>query len=57
MSVASIGIQVITPQTGTSPVTRPQQQANDRERVQPIEPKQAPAPPPSGTGKFVDKTA
>lgn len=55
MSVESIGVQVITPQTATSSVTRPQQLANERERIQPFEPKQAPAP--SGTGKYVDKTA
>ena len=55
MSIGSIGVQVITPQTETSPQTRSQQQANERERIQPIEPKQAPPPP--GMGKFVDKTA
>jgi hypothetical protein len=55
MSISSIGVQVITPRTSTSPQTRPQQQANDRERIQPAEPKQAPPPP--GMGKFVDKTA
>ena len=57
MSVSSIGIQMITPQTGTSPVSPPQQQADERERVQPIAPKQAPPPPPSGTGQYVDRTA
>ncbi len=57
MSVESIGLQVITPQTATSSATRPQQLANERERIQPVEPKQPPAPPPSGTGKYVDKTA
>jgi len=55
MSISSIGVQVITPQTGTSPQSRPQQQANDRERIQPAEPKQAPAPP--GMGKYIDKKA
>jgi hypothetical protein len=54
MSIGSIGVQVITPQTATSPQSRPQQQANERERVQPVDPKQAPPP---GMGKFVDKTA
>ena len=57
MSVASIGIQVITPQTGTSTQTRPQQQANERDRVQPIDPKAAPAPTPPGMGKHIDKQA
>jgi hypothetical protein len=55
MSVASIGVDLITPRTGTSTQTRPQQQANERERVQPIEPGQAPPRP--GTGKLVDKQA
>lgn len=55
MSVASIGVQVITPQTGTSPQSRPQQQANGREAVQPATPK--PAPPPPGMGRYVDKLA
>jgi hypothetical protein len=55
MSIGSIGVQVITPQTGTSPQSRPQSQANERERIQPADPKQAPPPP--GMGKYVDKTA
>ena len=55
MSVGSIGIQVINPQTGTSPQSRSQSQANERERIQPVDPKQAPPPP--GIGKYVDKTA
>ncbi len=55
MSIGSIGVQVITPQPGTSPQSRPQTQANERERIQPVDPKQAPPPP--GMGKFVDKTA
>ena len=46
---------MITPQTGTSPQSRPQQQENERERIQPVDPKQAPAP--TGMGKYVDKTA
>ena len=55
MSIGNIGVQVITPQTGTSPQSRPQSQANERERIQPVDPKQAPPPP--GMGKYVDKTA
>jgi hypothetical protein len=55
MSEGSIGVQVITPQTGTTPQSQPQQQANERERIQPAEPKQAPEPP--GMGKYVDKMA
>jgi hypothetical protein len=54
MSVASIGIQVITPKTGTLPQQRPQQQANERDADNAPAPKQAPPP---GMGKFVDKTA
>ena len=57
MSIGNIGVQVITPQTGTSPQSRPQSQANERERIQPITPKQAPPPPPPDMGKYVDKTA
>ena len=54
MSVASIGIQVITPKTGTSPQSRPQQQANDRDSDNAPAAKQAPPPP--GMGKLMDKT-
>ncbi|HEY4981139.1 MAG TPA: hypothetical protein VII24_04165 [Pseudolabrys sp.] len=54
MSAASIGIQVITPKTGTSAQSRPQQQANDRDVDNAPAAKQAPPPP--GMGKFVDKT-
>jgi hypothetical protein len=50
----SIGVQTITPQTGTSPKTTTTQQSNQREADNaPVESKQA-APPP-GMGKFVDK--
>ena len=56
MSFSSIGVQVITPQTGTSPQSRPQQQANERETVQPATEKPAAAPPP-GMGQHVDKLA
>jgi hypothetical protein len=54
MSVASIGIQVITPKTGTSPQSRPQQQANDRDADNAPAVKQSSPPP--GVGKQVDKT-
>jgi hypothetical protein len=54
MSDGSIGIQVIIPKTGTSPQSRPQQQANDREADNAPPAKQAPPPP--GMGKLVDKT-
>ena len=54
MSDGSIGIQVIMPKTGTSPQSRPQQQANDREADNAPPAKQAPPPP--GMGKLVDKT-
>ncbi len=54
MSVSSIGVQIITPKTGTSPQQRPQQQANEREASNAPAPQQAPPPP--GMGKFVDKT-
>ncbi len=54
MSDCSIGIQVIMPQTGTSPKSTPAQQANEREAATPPVNR---APPPPGMGKFVDKTA
>jgi len=56
MSISSIGVQIITPKTGTSPQSRPQQQANDRETVQPVTEQSAPPPPP-GMGQHVDKLA
>jgi hypothetical protein len=55
MAVSDIGIQVIMPQTGTSPKSTPQQQANEREAASPPAVRQAPPPP--GMGKLVDKTA
>jgi hypothetical protein len=57
MSAISIGIQTVTPQTGTSPQSTPTQQTNKREADNaPIEAKQSEsAPPPPGQGKFVDK--
>jgi hypothetical protein len=51
----SIGVQTITPQTGTSPDKTTAHQSNQREATNaPVEAKQAPPPPP-GMGKFVDK--
>jgi len=51
----SIGVQTITPKTGTSPQTTTTQQSNQREAsTAPVESQQA-APPPPGMGKFVDK--
>jgi hypothetical protein len=56
MSAISIGIQTVTPQTGTSPQSTPTQQSNQREASNaPTEAKQAAPPPPPGQGKFVDK--
>lgn len=57
MSAISIGVQTVTPQTGTSAQTTPTQQSNTREADNaPVEAKQSePAPPPPGQGKFVDK--
>ena len=57
MSEVSIGVQVITPQTGTTSQFQPQQQANERERIQPVASTQTSPPPPSGTGKYVDRSA
>ncbi len=54
MSDVSIGIQVIMPQTATSPQSRPQQQANERDASNAPAEKQTPPPP--GMGKLVDKT-
>jgi hypothetical protein len=54
MSAISIGIQTIMPKTGTSPQQTPPQPANDNGQG-PASSKQT--PPPSGMGKFVDKTA
>ena len=55
MSASSIGIQIIMPETGTSPQTpppRPQSQpANDNA----ADDTPKPAPPQPGLGKFVDK--
>ena len=56
MSVMSIGVQVITPQTGTVTEARLQQQTVDREPVQPVEPTQT-APPQRGMGQNVDRQA
>jgi hypothetical protein len=51
----SIGVQTITPKTGTSPDNSASHQSNQREADNaPVEAKQA-APPPPGMGKFVDK--
>ncbi len=55
MSAMSIGVQTVTPQTGTAPQKTATQESNQREaNVAPVEAKQA-APPPPGQGKFVDK--
>lgn len=56
MSVISIGTQVIMPKTGTSPQSRPQQQANDRDAADLAAVAARQAPPPPGMGKHVDKT-
>jgi hypothetical protein len=55
MSIASIGVQTITPKTATSPDNSATLESNRREASNaPVEAKQA-APPPPGMGKFVDK--
>jgi hypothetical protein len=52
----SIGVQTITPKTGTSPDNSASHQSNQREADNaPVEAKQAASPPPPGMGKFVDK--
>jgi len=57
MSAISIGVQTISPKTGTSPDNTTAQQSNQREsNAAPVESKQA-APPPPGMGKYVDKQA
>ena len=53
--ISSIGIQVITPKTGTTPEQYPPQQSYARDNDNDETPKQAPPPP--GMGKLVDKTA
>jgi len=53
--ISSIGTQVIMPKTGTSPQSRPQQQANERDADNARAAK--PPPPPPGMGKHVDKMA
>jgi hypothetical protein len=50
----SIGIQIIMPKTATDPQDPPQPPASDSAADTDSAPKQA--PPPSGTGKLVDKT-
>ncbi len=51
----SIGVQTITPRTGTSSNTTTTHQSNQREADNaPVEAKQV-APPPPGMGKYVDK--
>jgi hypothetical protein len=51
----SIGIQTITPKTGTSADNTATHQSNQRDANNaPVEAKQAPPPPP-GMGRFVDK--
>jgi len=54
MCTVTIGIQTIMPKTGTSPKEPPPQPADARGSDQ-APTKQA--PPPSGMGKLVDKTA
>jgi hypothetical protein len=52
----SIGVQTITPKTGTSPDNTATHQSNQREANNaPVEAKQVAPPPPPGQGKFVDK--
>lgn len=51
--VSSIGIQVITPKTGTRPDQYPAQQNNARDAAEEETPKKAPPPP--GMGTLVDK--
>ena len=55
MSVISIGVQTVAPQTGTTPQSSPMHESNRREASNaPTETQQA-GPPPPGMGKFVDK--
>jgi hypothetical protein len=55
MSAMSIGVQTITPRTGTEAQSSPTHESNRREASNtPVEAKQA-APPPPGMGKYVDK--
>jgi len=53
MSVSTIGIQTVMPQTETGPNTPPPQPARDREAA--ADDKAQQQPPPPGMGKFVDK--
>jgi hypothetical protein len=54
-AVASIGVQIVTPKTATDAHNPPQPPANDQDSDVDNSPPQA--PPPHGTGKFVDKSA
>ncbi len=59
MSVSSIGIQMIEPQTATSSKSTPssaQQRARENAAFTP-EPVTQKSPPPPGMGKLVDKSA
>jgi len=52
MDVAGIGVQTITPTTGTTQTSNPPERTNDRANAQRVNP-----PPRPGTGNIVDKTA
>ena len=60
MSVSSIGIQMIEPQTATSSKSTPPSSPQDRARENAAftsEPVTQKSPPPPGMGKLVDKSA
>ncbi|HVZ51875.1 MAG TPA: hypothetical protein VG986_07915 [Pseudolabrys sp.] len=52
--ISSIGIQIITPKTGTTPEQYQTPQSNTRDNDNDETPRQAALPP--GTGKLLDKT-
>jgi len=55
MSASSIGIQIIMPETGTSPQTPPPQPQSQPANDNAADDTPKPAPPQPGLGKFVDK--
>ena len=60
MSISSIGIQMITPKTGTTPRSSAPPPGSDRDRSDAVVATDAvvrQAPPPPGMGKKVDKSA
>ena len=62
MSVSSIGIQMIEPQTATSSKSTPSSSSSPQDRAREnaaftSEPVTQKSPPPPGMGKLVDKSA